>query len=307
MRTVPTDAGLLLLDKPAEGTSHDVVLRVRRALGLRRVGHTGTLDPFATGLLLALIGPFTRLADLFHVLPKAYEATMELGRETETDDLTGATVTDSPEWRVQTPDAIRVAFAAREGAGLQVPSSYSAKRVDGRRAHDVARRGGRLELAPSAVTVYELEVTAVALPEVRFRARVSTGTFIRALARDVGRDLGCGGHLTRLRRISIGPFLARDAMAVGDLAKGGVLPAGAWFAGADAVPWMRRRRLSGDESGEVALGRPVGAGDVAPPPWSEAHAWGITDGPVALVSDARLVAIAELRGDQLQPRKVFAA
>ena len=205
------DAGLLLIDKPAGDTSHDVVLEVRRALGLRRVGHTGTLDPFATGLLLALIGSFTRLAELFHALPKVYEATMELGRQTDTDDLTGDTVAESAGWRVQTTEAIRSAFAVREGAGLQRPPAYSAKRVAGQRAHAVARGGGHVELAPTDVTFHELEVTGVDLPEVRFRARVSTGTYIRALARDIGHDLGCGGHLTRLRRTSIGPFLVEDA------------------------------------------------------------------------------------------------
>ena len=126
---VAAEGGLLLVDKPIDETSHDVVMRIRRALGIRRVGHTGTLDPFATGLLLNLVGPFTRLADLFHALPKTYEATLILGRETDTDDHTGATVTESEVWRDQTPASIDAVFAGRVGDGLQVPSRFSAFNV----------------------------------------------------------------------------------------------------------------------------------------------------------------------------------
>ncbi len=308
-----SEAGLLLVDKPAGATSHQVILEVRKALGVRQVGHTGTLDPFATGLLLALVGPFTRLAELFHALPKTYDATLELGRETDTDDLEGVTTAESPRWRDRTPAEVRAAIAAREGPGFQVPSTYSAKQLAGRRAYEVARHGGEVELTPAAVTVHELSVASVELPEVRFQARVSTGTYVRALARDLGRDLGCGAHLTSLRRTSIGPFAVDHAVAPERLVAARSAPADAWYEGGRVVPWLPRRRLSDAERADVEHGRPVEQGDIAPAPWSSpdiAAPQGTgepVERPVALLADERLVAIAAWRTDRLHPRKVFPA
>lgn len=296
------ETGLLLVDKPAGPTSHDLVNQVRRAVGVRRVGHTGTLDPFASGLLLMLVGPLTRLAELFHPLPKTYEAVLELGRETDTDDPTGAVVSESDAWTTLTPDRIRAAFDARTGTVEQVPSSYSAVHVDGRRAYELAREGEALELAARSVTVHALEVLEIDGPRVRFRARVSTGTYIRALARDVGRDLGCGAHLVSLRRSEIGPFSVEDACEAGELA---APPATAWRTGANAVPWMPSRLLDDAEVGEIRLGRTIPGGAVEEPKWTHDSDLPEASAVVALVAGEQLVAIAQPDQEALQPRKVF--
>ncbi|WP_419166315.1 tRNA pseudouridine(55) synthase TruB [Candidatus Palauibacter sp.] len=301
------DAGLLLVDKPAGATSHDIMLRLRRALGVRRVGHTGTLDPFATGLLLALVGAFTRLADFFHALPKSYEATLELGRETDTDDLTGVTVSESPAWRDCDGERVRAAFAARVGKGRQVPSVYSARHVGGERAYDLARRGDRPALEAREVVFHELTVTEVDLPRVRFRARVSTGTYVRALARDIGRDLGAGAHLTALCRTGIGPFPLAEAVGPEEAANAVTAALPAWRPGPGALPWVVQRRLSGREEAGVRNGRPVERGDLLPPLWPDLTSAEPEAGPVALVAGDTLVAVAEARDDRLFPRKVFPA
>ena len=302
-----TEAGLLLVDKPAGATSHDIVLRIRRKLGVRRIGHTGTLDPFATGLLLSLVGSFTRLADLYHGLPKSYDATMALGRETDTDDLTGTTVSEDAGWRELDAEAIRAAFAAREGVGRQVPSAYSARRAGGERAYVLARRGEPPELAAREVTIHDIEVTDIDLPRVRFRASVSTGTYVRALARDIGRDLGPGAHLTALRRTAIGPFGVDEATSPDAAAKAVAAASGAWRPGMAALPWVRRRELNDGERDEIRYGRPVERGDVLLPPESARDAGGPIAAPVALHAADDLFAIAEERDGRLHPKKVFAA
>lgn len=300
------DPGLLLVDKPAGATSHDIVLRLRRALGVRRIGHTGTLDPFATGLLLALAGSFTRLAEFFHVLPKSYDATLELGRETDTDDLTGAPVSESAAWRGLDPAEVRTAFEARVGEGRQIPSAYSARQVGGRRAYALARRGERPALEARDVFFHEIRVTSIDLPCVRFRTRVSTGTYVRALARDIGRDLGTGAHLTALRRLAIGPFAVEAAAGPDGAAEAVTERLRAWRTGPEALPWLRRRALSAREEAEIRHGRPVERGDLRPPLWTDLPSRVAESAPVALTTGGALLAVAELRGDRLLPRKVFA-
>lgn len=302
-----SDPGLLLVDKPAGATSHDVVRRLRRALGLRRIGHTGTLDPFATGLLLALVGAFTRLADLFHVLPKSYEATLELGRETDTDDPTGVTVSESPAWRAYDEATIRAAFAARAGRGSQVPPPYSARHVGGERAYALARRGERPALAARPVVVHDIAVCELDLPRVRFRTCVSTGTYVRALARDIGNDLGAGAHLTALRRTAIGPFRVEAAVRPDDAGRAVAGTPSAWRPGPHALPWLRRRTLSGAEEIEIRHGRPIPRGDLLPPPRLGQTFTARAAGPVALCAGETLVAVAEVRDERLLPRKVFPA
>ena len=301
------ESGLLLVDKPAGATSHDVVLRLRRLLGIRRVGHTGTLDPFATGLLLVLVGAFTRLAELYHILPKSYEATLEFGRETDTDDATGATVSESAAWRDYDDARVRAAFAGRVGEGSQVPSAYSARHVDGERAYVRARRGERPALAARAVVVHEIAITEMDLPRVRFRTRVSTGTYIRALARDIGRDLGAGAHLTALRRTAIGPFAVEDGTGLEDAPRAVAAARSAWRPGPAALPWVRRRALSAREQVEVRHGRSIKQGDVRPPRQSGPAPPTDAAEPVALFAGDTLVGIAEVRDDRLFPRKVFPA
>jgi len=304
---VATEAGLLLVDKPAGATSHDIVLRIRRKLGVRRIGHTGTLDPFATGLLLSLVGSFTRLADLYHGLPKFYDATMALGRETDTDDLTGKTVSEDAGWRELDAEAIRASLAAREGVGRQVPSAYSARRAGGERAYTLARRGERPDLEAREVTIHEIAVTDIDLPRVRFSASVSTGTYVRALARDIGRDLGPGAHLTALRRTAVGPFGVDEATSPDVAAEAVAATSIAWRPGMAALPWVWRRELNEGERNEIRYGRSVERGDVLPPPGSSHDSREGAANPGALYACDDLFAIAEERDGRLHPKKVFAA
>lgn len=312
--------GLFLVDKGAGPTSHDIVARARRALGTRRVGHTGTLDPFATGLLLLLAGPATRLAEYFHLLPKTYVATLRWGVETTTHDLTGEEVEAAPgspvaeDVRAEEPgeEEVREALRRFEGPSLQKPPAFSAKKVGGRRAHRAAREGEGLELPPVPVTVHSLELLQHRPPETVVRAVVSTGTYIRSLARDLGRALGCGAHLTALRRTSIGPFRVEDAVSAEELEprlerrlRGSV---SWWRSPADALRWLPRRPLADGEAERVRSGGRIPAGRLEPPaggpgpgPVSVAEA----TAPVALVRAGRLVGVAEVAGEELQPRKVF--
>ncbi len=211
-----------MIDKPAGATSHDVVRHVRRALGVRAVGHTGTLDPFATGLLVVLIGKGTRLARFIEQQSKTYRATMRLGVETDTDDGTGTVVA---EWQGTLPDEtdIRAALEGFTGRQLQEPPAYSAKKVAGQRSYRLARKGEAVALRPVEVTVHTLDVLEVDGRDVTFRVDVSAGTYIRALARDAGRRLGVGGHLTALRREAIGALRVDDAAALDDIQSGTVL------------------------------------------------------------------------------------
>ena len=196
-----------------------MVRHVRRALGTRAVGHTGTLDPFATGLLVVLIGRGTRLARFIEQQPKTYRATMMLGVTTDTDDVTGAVVA---EWQGALPDetAIRAALEGFTGRQLQEPPVYSAKRVDGERSYRLARRGEAVALRPVEVTVHSLDVLDTDGRDVTFRVNVSPGTYIRALARDAGSRLGVGAHLTALRREAIGPLPVDDAVTLKEVRPG---------------------------------------------------------------------------------------
>ncbi|MDX2377395.1 tRNA pseudouridine(55) synthase TruB [Microbacterium sp. LRZ72] len=210
--------GMVLVDKPAGVTSHDVVARARRALGTRKIGHAGTLDPMATGLLVLGVESATRLLTYLVGLDKTYEATIRLGSATTTDDAEGETLDvaslDTIE-RVTDPD-IAAGVAALTGAISQVPSSVSAIKVDGRRAYDLARKGEDVTLAARAVTVARFDLRAVRRAAGTIDLDVvidcSSGTYIRALARDLGADLGVGGHLTALRRTRVGPFAVDDAV-----------------------------------------------------------------------------------------------
>lgn len=209
--------GVLVVDKPAGITSHDVVDLARAELGLRRVGHTGTLDPFATGVLPLCVGRATRLARFLAAGEKVYEAALRLGFATSTDDLTGEPL--GPPRPVEADEAaVREACAALTGAIRQVPPSYSAKRRDGQRLHRLARRGIEVTVEAVPVTVHALEVTGVRGDQVDLLVRCSPGTYVRALARDLGRALGVGGHLAALRRVRSGGFGLEAAVPLRDLA-----------------------------------------------------------------------------------------
>ncbi|MGZ8851382.1 MAG: tRNA pseudouridine(55) synthase TruB [Thermoanaerobaculia bacterium] len=196
------------MDKPAGITSHDVVQRTRQIYGERSIGHLGTLDPFATGLLVLLFGRATRLASFLDTEPKVYEATISFGTETDTDDSTGAvTRTAKPPGTAE----VRAAVASLTGAISQIPPAYSAKSVGGVRAYDGARRGKPLELAPVTVTVHEWDIRHLDESSLDAIITCSGGTYIRALARDLGRATSSAAHLSALRRTRVGRFDLSDA------------------------------------------------------------------------------------------------
>ncbi|MGN6742541.1 MAG: tRNA pseudouridine(55) synthase TruB [Amnibacterium sp.] len=207
-----TAAGILLLDKPVGPTSHDLVQRVRRLAGTRRVGHAGTLDPAASGLLLLGVEAATRLLTSLVGLDKTYRATIRLGVATTTDDAEGEPLGEPRDVDAAALPGLDGAVAALTGAIDQVPSSVSAIHVAGRRAHELVRAGERVELPARRVTVSRFDVEAVRGAELDVVVDCSSGTYIRALARDLGAALGVGGHLTALRRTRIGPFRVEDAV-----------------------------------------------------------------------------------------------
>ncbi len=287
METRTTEVtGLALVDKPAGMTSHDVVAVVRRATGAKRAGHGGTLDPFATGLLVVLLGRATRLIPLMQGEPKVYDATIRLGEETDTDDSTGVVVR-----RADAPDESAISRAVERLTGVveQLPPAYSAKSVDGVRAYAAARRGAPLDLAPVSVVVHEWRIGARVENDLHARITCGGGTYIRALARDLGRATESAAHLTALRRLRSGAFSVDDAWTLDDFGDGGA----AVRPPLDAVSHLPIQRLTEAELGRVSHGNPVPAR---------------TDGPlVSLVDDSgALVAVAERRDDELRPKTVLA-
>ncbi len=274
---------------PDGPTSHDVVDRVRRTVGTDRVGHLGTLDPFASGLLVIMVGRATRLAPFAAGWPKAYDGVIRLGATTDTDDATGATVATSQAWQGLDRARVEEALDAFRGTYDQRPPAYSAVKVAGERAYRRARRGEAVELRPRRVEVTELEIERFGPPDVAFRATVSGGTYLRSLARDVGAALGCGAHLATLRRTRVGPFQLEDAVAPD------AVTAQTLRDPAELVRDLPAREL--DDAGRAAVvhGRPVPAG-------SEMR----DAGWVALFASGALVAVAERIDDVLKPRVVVA-
>ena len=216
-------SGIVVVDKPSGMTSHDVVGRMRRLARTRRVGHAGTLDPMATGVLVLGVEKATRLLHHLVLTDKAYTATIRLGRATSTDDAEGEPIGGASPAGV-TDDAVRAAMLPLTGDIAQVPSTVSAIKVDGRRAYERARAGEAVELAARPVTVSRFQALAFRRPEpdlldIDVDVDVSSGTYVRALARDLGAALGVGGHLTALRRTRVGPFTLADARGLDELAE----------------------------------------------------------------------------------------
>ncbi|MGX5681249.1 tRNA pseudouridine(55) synthase TruB [Schumannella luteola] len=279
----PAPSGILLVDKPGGMTSHDVVSRTRRALGTRKVGHAGTLDPMATGLLILGVGTSTRLLTYIVGADKTYETTIRLGAGSSSDDAEGEL---GPAASADALDAVtdeRIAAGVEELTGeiLQRPSSVSAIKVDGKRAYARVREGEDVVLEPRAVTVSRFEIVGVdraaGVIDVRAVVDCSSGTYIRALARDLGESLGVGGHLTALRRTRIGPFgIAAATPLDGDLA--GALEDAA-TAASRLFPVVR---LDADQARDLAHGKrvPLAAADGSP--------------VAALAPDGRLVGLVDL-------------
>ncbi|MFM7201402.1 MAG: tRNA pseudouridine(55) synthase TruB [Myxococcota bacterium] len=209
--------GLLIIDKPAGMTSHDVVYRVRKRVRVERVGHTGTLDPFATGVLPLCLGKATRLASLLTLEDKVYQATLTLGKTTDTLDRDGALLEERPVDPSLDEARVEAAMQPFRGEILQRPPMYSAVKVGGKRLYEYARAGEEVARAERPVTIYRLTLLSLSLPELRFEVHCSKGTYVRVLAAELGEALGCGGHLTELRRTQTGRFDLQHAVKLDEL------------------------------------------------------------------------------------------
>ena len=209
--------GVLIVDKPQDITSHDVVARCRRLFGMRQIGHTGTLDPFATGVMAVLLGQATRLARFIDKDEKEYEATVRFGVRTDTGDLTGEVITGS-EGRIPAEDEVRAALGQFVGERMQTPPMYSAKKIDGRKLYEYARQGVEIERTPVPVNIALLEhLGASSECDHRLRVVCSAGTYVRVLAEEIGSKLEAGAHLISLRRIRSGRFHLSEAVSLEQL------------------------------------------------------------------------------------------
>ncbi|MEJ2746347.1 MAG: tRNA pseudouridine(55) synthase TruB [Anaerolineae bacterium] len=213
---MPAIEGVLSIDKPGGMTSHDVIQRVRRLTNIRRIGHAGTLDPLATGVLLLCVGRAARLVEYLVGQDKVYEATVRLGQTTNTYDAEGEVVAERPFSHI-TPGQIEQTLSQFRGPIQQRPPRYSAIKKDGQPLYKLARAGIDVEPPLREVTIYALEIEAVDLPEVRLRVSCSSGTYVRSLAHDLGQALGCGGHVTALRRVAVGDFAVETAVPLDQL------------------------------------------------------------------------------------------
>ncbi len=292
----PRRDGLVVVDKPAGLTSHDVVARMRRIAGTRRVGHAGTLDPMATGVLVLGVEKATRLLHHLVLTDKAYTGTIRLGGATTTDDAEGEPV-GGASTRTLGDDAVRAALPALTGRIEQVPSAVSAIKIAGRRAYARARAGEAVELAARPVTVHRFDAIAFRRPapdvlDVDVEIDCSSGTYVRALARDLGASLGVGGHLTALRRTRVGPFTLAQACTLDELARLDepvTMPLPAAVRAALPV-----REITAEEARELSFGRTLSAAGI-----------GGTYG--AFAPDGTVVALLSDRRDEARPVLVFAA
>lgn len=212
---LPTVSGILLVDKEKGPTSHDVVERIRRLLRIRQVGHAGTLDPFATGLLIVGVGKATRLLEYLQHEDKVYKVKFRLGIITDTFDITGQVMEDhSEEVSKLSEEDVLHAIRSFVGTYKQVPPAYSAKKYQGKKLYELAREGKIINLPPREVTIYDIWGIKISLPEIEFTTKVSSGTYIRSLCMDIGYKLGCGATAVELRRISVGKFVVEDAIMI---------------------------------------------------------------------------------------------
>ncbi|HXR73972.1 tRNA pseudouridine(55) synthase TruB [Actinocrinis sp.] len=299
-RPAPPD-GLVIVDKPAGWTSHDVVARMRRLAGTRRVGHAGTLDPMATGVLVLGIEKATRLLGHLALTRKVYDATIRLGQTTVTDDAEGEVTAAASTERLADADVL-AAVGPLTGEIMQVPSSVSAIKVNGVRSYARVRSGDEVKLAARPVTVYEFTVHQIRRAKAQtdvidldVTVACSSGTYIRALARDLGAALGVGGHLTALRRTQVGPYGLAQAHTLDELAEVAAqaqpLPVLS-LAAAAAVAFPRY-----DVDGEQA--KTIAHGGFLPSP-------GLGEGPIAVFGpDGAFLALVEERGERAKPIAVF--
>jgi tRNA pseudouridine55 synthase len=289
--SLPAQGGVLLLDKPAGPTSHDMVGAVRRALRTRKVGHTGTLDPFATGLLVICVGPATRISRYLTGLDKRYIADVRLGVSTDTLDLHGQVVARAEEPPAVTLGQVEAALSRFRGPILQVPPQFSAKKVGGEAMHRKARRGEHVELEAVPVEVHSLEVLSLDGPDLRLDVHCGSGTYVRALARDLGEILRTGAHLTGLRRTAVGRHSVESAISAEDL-DDPIRTARALRAPAEALSHLPAVEVDGEEARRIRSGQPV----AADPSLTGLH---------RAILGSVLVAVGECREGSFHPRTVL--
>ena len=285
-------SGILLLDKPVGPTSHDAVARVRRAAGLRRVGHAGTLDPLADGLLVLGLGPAARFLEYLVGLDKTYETTVRLGQATTTYDAEGEVTAEHP---VSVSAAqLTAALDAFRGPIRQRVPSHSAVKRDGRPLYESARRGEMIDLPQRDVVIHALDLLAFAPPLLTLCVACSSGTYIRSLAHDLGAALGCGGHVAALRRTAVGVFSVDGAVPLDTLTPESV--AAALLPPAAAVAHLPRLEVDESEATRLSLGQRL----AAPP---DALAGNVA----AFGPDGRFLGVVEVDGDVIRPRKMLSA
>lgn len=290
---------VLPVDKPEGPTSHDVVASARRALRTRRVGHTGTLDPFASGLLLLCVGQATRLSEHLTGLEKEYEATARLGVSTDSLDREGTIVSETDDLSAVTEERVAEVLASFQGPLDQLPPQFSAKKVDGEAMHRKARRGEHVELSPVPVTIHDIALLSFERTLVRFSVRCSSGTYIRSIARDLGEAIGVGAHLTALRRTSVGRFRVEDSIAV-DALDDEARVSHARVDPLSAVSHLRSLEVDDADAARLVHGQRL---RVEAPGGSDES----STERVAVVHAGTLLAIGELDDGLLRPRKVFPA
>ncbi len=291
-------SGVLVVDKPIGLTSHDVVQVIRRGTGIRRAGHTGTLDPRASGVLVILIGPAVRLSEYVSASDKRYQATIRLGASTDTYDAEGA-ITDTATTSIEdiTEEHFDEVLQRFVGEIEQTPPPFSAIKVGGRKAYDMAREGEEFELAPRMINVYSLEILEWAPPEAVIDVYCSSGTYVRSLANDLGKELGTGAHLVGLRRTKSGRFTLRDATPLRRLQE--AFDAGNWYRylipAAEAMAEWPMVELDADQVELIRHGHQIPA---------DHEATGLARG---VSQQGDLVALLEVNAEthQWQPRKVF--
>lgn len=292
--------GLLIVNKPVGPTSHDIVYRIRKWSGERRVGHTGTLDPLASGVLVICLGTATRISEYVLHSDKRYTAVIRLGQTTATYDSQGRVVDQRPVDLTQ--DQIEPALAAFRGEITQTPPAYSAVQVGGRRAYDMARQGEEVELAPRKIQVHHLEVLEWAPPEVVVDVHCSSGTYVRSLANDMGNALGTGAYLVGLRRTKSGRFSLRDATPLRKLQE--AFQAGNWYQflipAAEALTDVPAVELNPDDVEEVRHGHRAKAAPGVPQP-DLVRGVSAAGELIALM----LPATGEDGSPEWQPKKVF--
>lgn len=278
--------GLLLIDKPQGMTSHDVVYRVRRRLGTKKVGHAGTLDPMATGLLIVAVGPATRFLRYLELEPKEYVFTATFGKETTTYDSEGDVVHELPV-PADLESKVKDHLIDFVGEVQQLPPIYSAVKKDGRKLYEYARKGIEVEREPREVTIFSLEIQDVDGPDVRLRCVCSGGTYVRTIAHDLGQRVGCGAFASQLRRTSVGRYEVEDALAPDEVTAEDILPL------ADAIDTMPVMGLNDGQVRVIRNGNFLRV-DHAP------------NEPMAALADedGTIVAVARVVGNELHPECV---